>query len=433
MTTPRVRLGIVGAGFVGSALVALLNDESRRIALLDAATAELEIVAVAVRDTTKSRTGIDPAWLTDDPVALAAREDIDIVIEVAGGLEPARTVIETALRRGATVVTANKALMAECGTALAQLAFDNGADLLYEAAVAGAIPIIRSLRTSLSGERIDRVMGIVNGTTNFILSQMTEEGRDYAEALAEAQALGYAEADPTADVEGFDAAAKVQILSSLAIGTALVGEEISREGITAVRSFDVEFARRNGYVIKLIGVVERVGEFGLSRRCHPAFIPSHHPLAAVHGAMNAVFVEGTVSGPLMWLGQGAGGGPTATAVLGDVVHAARNKVLGRFDAPFSVDQRLRSVDVGDTTSVFYISLDVLDEPGVLAQVAGVFARHRVSIQSMDQSGFGDEARISFLTHDATSRDVEACLRELDQLASVDSIGARIRVIGGGTQ
>ncbi len=431
METPHVRLGIIGAGFVGRAFVQMLGDDSRQIALVDGATAVLEVVGVAVRDATTPREGIDSALLVEDPMALAAREDVDILVELAGGVEPARSWIETALRRGASVVTANKTLKAAHGTELAQLAHDNGADLLYEASVAGGIPIIRALRTSLAGEKINRVLGIVNGTTNFILSQMTSEGRDYAEALKEAQALGYAEADPTADVEAFDAAAKVQILSSLAIGTALHGEPISREGISAVRSVDVDYARRAGYVIKLIGVVERVGEHGLSRRTHPALIPVDHPLAAVHGAMNAVFVEGDKSGPLMWLGQGAGGEPSATAVLGDVLHAARNRVAGRHDVPFSVDDRLTSVDEGELSSVFYLSIDVRDEPGVLAEVAGVFGRHRVSIQSMEQSGFGHEARLSFLTHEALSRDVRATLDELDELTSVDAIGACIRVIDGG--
>ncbi|NNN08658.1 MAG: homoserine dehydrogenase [Acidimicrobiaceae bacterium] len=431
MTTPHVRLGVIGAGFVGRALVQMLDDDSRQVALVDGATATLELVGVAVRDLTTVREGVDSSLLTDDPLSLAARDDVDILVELAGGIEPARTWIETALRRGASVVTANKTLMADCGTELAQLAHENGADLLYEASVAGGIPIIRALRTSLAGEKINRVMGIVNGTTNFILSQMTSEGRDYADALKEAQALGYAEADPTADVEAFDAAAKVQILSSLAIGTALHGEPILREGISKVRSVDVDYARRAGYVIKLIGVVERVGEHGLSRRTHPALIPIDHPLAAVHGAMNAVFIEGDRSGPLMWLGQGAGGEPTASAVLGDVLHAARNRVNGRHDVPFTVDDRLLSVDSGDLSSVFYLSIDVRDEPGVLAQVAGVFGRHNVSIQSMEQSGFGQEARLSFLTHVALTRDVTATLHELDLLVSVDSIGACIRVIDGG--
>ena len=433
MTTPVVRVGVIGAGFVGSALIELLSDSSRSVALVDAATSALEIVGVAVNDSSKDRSGISPELLTSDGAALAARKDLDILVELMGGIEPARSYIETALKNGVSVVTANKALMAHCGTELAQLAHEHSADLFYEAAVGGGIPILRALRTSLAGERIDRVMGIVNGTTNFILSKMTSEGSDYAEVLAEAQSLGYAEADPTADVEAFDAAAKVQILSSLAFGTELVGEEILREGITGVRWIDVEFATRAGYVIKLLGVAERVGEDGISRRAHPAMVPAEHPLASVHGAMNAVFVEGSVSGPLMWLGQGAGGRPTATAVLGDVLDAARNRISGRHDVPFSVDSTLHSVSAGDLPSAFYISLDVLDQPGVLAAVAGIFGKNNVSIKSMEQSGFGTEARLSFLTHEALTRDVHATIDDLSKLESVDSVGACIRVIEGGAR
>jgi homoserine dehydrogenase len=433
MTTPVVRVGVIGAGFVGSALIELMGDASRSVALVDAATSALEIVGVAVNDSSKDRPGISPELLTSDGAALAARKDLDILVELMGGIEPARSYIEMALKNGVSVVTANKALMAHCGTELAQLAHEHGADLFYEAAVGGGIPILRALRTSLAGERIERVMGIVNGTTNFILSKMTSEGSDYAEVLAEAQSLGYAEADPTADVEAFDAAAKVQILSSLAFGTELVGEEILREGITGVRSIDVEFATRAGYVIKLLGVAERVGEDGLSRRAHPAMVPAEHPLASVHGAMNAVFVEGAVSGPLMWLGQGAGGGPTATAVLGDVLDAARNRISDRHDVPFSVDNTLHSVNGGDLPSAFYISLDVLDQPGVLAAVAGIFGKNNVSIKSMEQSGFGTEARLSFLTHEAVTRDVHNTIEDLSKLESVDSVGACIRVIEGGVR
>ena len=425
-----MRVGVIGAGFVGSSLVQLLTDPSHHHALVDAATAPLELVGVAVRDASKPRPGIDKALLTTDVEGLIEK-DLDILVELVGGIEPAKSYLELALRHGVSVVTANKALMAEHGTALAKLAHEHSADLFYEAAVGGAIPILRALRSSLAGERISRVMGIVNGTTNFILTKMTNEGSDYASALAEAQSLGFAEADPSADVEGFDAAAKVQILSSLAFGTGLTGEVIAREGITGVRAVDVEFARRSGYVIKLLGVAERVGESGISRRAHPAMVPVGHPLASVAGATNAVFVEGVRSGPLMWLGQGAGGEPTATAVLGDVLDAARNRVSGRHDAPFTGDKSLHLVESGELSSVFYLSIDVMDQPGVLAEVASVFGRHNVSIQSMEQSGYGEEARLSFLTHHARSSDVSATVDELASLASVDSIGACIRVIDGG--
>jgi homoserine dehydrogenase len=427
MENPAVRVGVIGGGFVGAALVALLSDPSRREALVDGATAPLELVGVAVRDAGKKRPGIDPSLLTTDVDALIA-SDLDVLVEVAGGVEPARSYVEAALKRGISVVTANKALIAESGTELAQLAHEHGADLFYEAAVGGAIPILRALRSSLAGERINRVMGIVNGTTNYILTKMTSEGSDYASALAEAQSLGYAEADPTADVYGFDAAAKVQILSTLSFGTRLGGEEIAREGITGIRIVDVEFAKRTGYVIKLLGVAERVGETGISRRVHPAMIPLGHPLASVNGAMNAVFVEGVKSGPLMWLGQGAGGEPSATAVLGDVLDAARNRVSGRHDVPFTGDRSLHYVPAGELWSLFYLSVDVLDRPGVLAEVASVFGRHDVSIQSMDQSGFGDEARLAFLTHKAQSANIEATVQELTALSSVEAVGACIRVI-----
>ncbi len=425
-----VRVAVIGAGFVGDALADLLCDPSRQVALTDAATAPVELVGVAVRDAAKGRAHVPAALLTEDVAALVELEDLDILVEVAGGIEPTRAHLERALDRGVSVVTANKALLAECGTALARRAHEHGADLFYEAAVGAGIPILRALRTSLAGERIERVMGIVNGTTNFILSKMTAEGSDYAEALAEAQSLGYAEADPTADVEGLDAAAKVQILASLAFGTALAGESISCEGISSIRAIDVEFARRSGYVIKLLGVAERVGEHGLSRRVHPAMIAVDHPLASVHGAANAIFVEGARSGPLMWFGQGAGGYPTATAVLGDVLDAARNRVSGRHDVPFSLDETLVPVATGEVSSVFYLSLDVLDEPGVLASVAGVFGRHGVSIHTMEQSGVGDEARLSFVTHEARTADVEATLADLAELAAVDRIGACLRVVGG---
>lgn len=430
MDTPVIRIGVIGAGFVGTAFVNLLEDESRHVALVDAGLARLDVVGVVVRDRSKAHPGIDSALVSDDVEALLD-DDLDILVEVAGGVEPIRHYVESALRRGISVVTANKALMADCGTELARLAHDNRADLFYEAAVGGAIPILRALRTSLAGERIHRVIGIVNGTTNFILSKMSDEGSTYEDALAEAQSLGYAETDPSADVEAHDAAAKVQILSSLAFGTPLVGEAIAREGITSVRSIDVEFARRTGYVIKLLGIAERIGEHGVSRRAHPTLVPRTHPLAAVHGVMNAVFVEGDQSGPLMWLGPGAGGGPTATAVLGDVLDAARNRVAKRHDVPFTVDDRLYAVDEGAVSSIYYVSVDVLDRPGVLAAVASVFGRHGVSIQSMDQSGFGDEARLSFLTHHARNVDVRATLDELATLEAVDSIGACLHVLDGG--
>jgi len=432
MTEHVVRVGIIGAGNVGGALVRLLSDESRSSAMLDAARSRLQVVGVAVKDEKKKRPDIPASLLTTDAQALAAREDVDVLVELIGGVSDARTYIETALRRGASVVTANKALMAEAGTELIELAFANNADLYYEAAVGGGVPILRSLRTSLAAERISRVMGIVNGTTNFILSKMTSDGTDYAAALEEAQALGYAESDPTADVEGYDAAAKVAILSFLSFGTVLDGAIIEREGISTVRAVDVAFAKRSGYVIKLLGIAERVGDHAISRRVQPTLVPDEHPLASVHGAYNAVFVEGVTTGPLMWLGLGAGGEPTAAAVLGDIVAVARNRVSGRHDTPFSVDRTLQSFPPGELQSAFYLSIDVLDKPGVLASVASVFGDHDVSILSMDQSGFGDEARLTFFTHRAFASDVSATLKDLEHLDAVDAIGSCLCVIDGGT-
>ena len=429
METAVVKVGLIGAGTVGSSLAQLLLDANRVDMLIDAAGARLELVTVAVRDQSKPRAGIPSELLSDDAAFVAGHAPIDVLVEVMGGVEETRGLIEAALRRGVTVVTANKALMAAAGTELVQLAYANGADLYYEGAVAGGIPILRALRTSMAGERINRVMGIVNGTTNFILSKMTSEGSDYADVLAEAQALGYAEADPTADVEGFDAAAKVTILASLAFGTPLEGEVIFREGITKIRSIDVAYARHHGYVIKLLGIAERVGDHAISRRVHVAMLPEEHPLASGHGAFNAVFVEGAFSGPLMWMGQGAGGNPTAAAVLGDVVVAARNRVTGRCDAPLSVDETLQNYPMGELQTEFYLTVDVLDRPGVLALVTGVFGEHAVSIRSMEQSGFGDEARLTFITHLAFESDIAATIEDLEQLDVVDSVGACIRIVG----
>jgi homoserine dehydrogenase len=427
MERRTVRVVIVGSGFVGTELVTMLLDANRQIAIEDAALAHIEIVGVGVRDLTKARPGVPAELLTDNIDELLSR-DFDILVELVGGTDDAKRYVETALARGKSVVSANKALIAQEGTRLFALADANGADFFYEAAVAGAIPIVRALKTSLAGEKLDRVMGIVNGTTNFILSKMTVEGSSYDEVLAEAQALGFAEANPSADVDGFDAASKVAILSSLAFGTSLDAVEVAREGITNVRALDVEFATRQGFVIKLLGVAERVGEHGVSLRVHPVMIRSSHPLASVHGAMNAVFVDGPRSGPLMWLGKGAGGAPTATAVLGDLLDAARNIVAERHDVPFTPDDRLFLVDSDNISSEFYISLDVVDRPGVMSQVTGVFGRHGVSIRSMEQAGVGEDARLSFITHEARSGDVKATLLELAELDAVDVVANSIRVL-----
>jgi homoserine dehydrogenase len=420
-------VALLGCGNVGGALAQMLTAGAAEIA--GRTGIDLELAGVAVKDAGKDRPGVPAGLLTDDAKGLVERADVDLVVELIGGLDPARTLVEAALRAGKPVVTGNKALLAECGPELAALADAGGVDLLYEAAVAGAIPVIRPLRQSLAGERIVRVMGIVNGTTNFILTQMDEEGSDYADALAEAQQLGLAERDPSADVEGDDAAAKAAILAGLAFGAAVHGSAVHREGITGVRAVDVAFAKSLGYVVKLLAVAERVnGGPELSVRVHPAMVQRPHPLASVRGAFNAVFIEGAAAGELMLYGRGAGGTPTASAVLGDVVDAARNLRSGRpGPAPRFTDAALHPLD--ELRSAFYLSMDVADRPGVLAAVATVFGDHKVSIRAMEQVGLGDEARLIFLTHTAREGDVRATISDLDALGVVDRVGGVLRVIG----
>jgi homoserine dehydrogenase len=424
-----VRVAVLGCGNVGGALVELLT--TRRDAIAERTGVQLDLVGVAVLDRQRTRSvSVPPGLLTDDPKELVERPGVDVVVELIGGLDPARTLVETALRAGRPVVTANKALLAQAGAELADLASANGVDLLYEASVAGAIPVIRPLRESLAGERVVRVMGIVNGTTNYILTRMAEDGLDYADALAEAQALGLAERDPTADVEGDDAAAKAAILAGLAFGSDVVGDDVHREGITGVRAMDVAYAARLGYVVKLLAVAELVdGGPDVSVRVHPAMVPRSHPLASVRGAFNAVFVEGEAAGELMLYGRGAGGAPTASAVLGDLIDAARNLTQGApAPAPRRGATRVRPID--ELRSAFYLNLEVVDRPGVLAAVATVFGNHGVSIRTMEQEGLGAEARLIFLTHAAREGDVQATLDDLRQLAAVDRVGAVLRVVDG---
>ncbi|HEY5246596.1 MAG TPA: homoserine dehydrogenase [Acidimicrobiales bacterium] len=424
-----VRVAVLGCGNVGGALVQLLTTRGDEIA--ERTGIRLELVGVSVLDRQRTRSVmVPPGLLTDDPKELVERPGVDVVVELIGGLDPARTLVETALRAGRPVVTANKALLAQAGAELADLASSNGVDLLYEASVAGAIPVIRPLRESLAGERVMRVMGIVNGTTNYILTRMAEDGLDYADALAEAQSLGLAERDPTADVEGDDAAAKAAILAGLAFGSDVVGDDVHREGITGVRAMDVAYAARLGYVVKLLAVAELVdGGPDVSVRVHPAMVPRSHPLASVRGAFNAVFVEGEAAGELMLYGRGAGGAPTASAVLGDLIDAARNLTQGApAPAPRRGATRVRPID--ELRSAFYLNLEVVDRPGVLAAVATVFGNHGVSIRTMEQEGLGAEARLIFLTHAAREGDVQATLDDLRGLAAVDRVGAVLRVVDG---
>ncbi len=426
--TSSVRVALLGCGNVGSALAELLLSRQDDIAARTGI--RLELVGIAVSSADRSRPATIPGELFGtDAAALVVRPDVDVVVELIGGLQPAQQLIEAALRAGKPVVTANKAVLAVSGAELADLADARGVDLLYEAAVAGAVPIVRALRESLAGEQIVRVMGIVNGTTNFILTRMEEDGVDFADALAEAQRLGLAERDPTADVEGHDAAAKAAILAALAFGSDVVDVDVHREGISGIRAVDVAYANRLGYSVKLLAVAELVdGGPELSVRVHPAMVPKAHPLASVRGAFNAVFVEGAVSGELMLYGRGAGGEPTASAVLGDLVDAARNLRAG---APAPAPKRT-SITVRpqpELRSAFYLSMDVTEGLGVLAAVAKVFGDHKVSIKAMEQVGWDDEARLIFLTHKAREGDLLGTIDELRLLQAVDRVGGVLRVIG----
>lgn len=423
-----VTLGVLGCGNVGAALCRLVerdgDDIARRTGI------RLQIGRVAVRSLSKDR-GLDlPAELfTTDAATVVADPTIDVIVEVLGGIEPARELILESLAAGKPVVTANKELLANVGAELFAAADSAGVDLLFEAAVAGAIPLIRPLRESLVGERLTRVMGIVNGTTNFILSQMAAHGTSYADALAEAQTLGYAERDPTADVEGYDAGAKAAIIASLAFGVRVVAGDVYHEGISGIGAADIAFATQLGYTIKLLAICERFEDGSVAVRVHPAMVPNSHPLASVRDSFNAVFVEGEAVGELMFYGRGAGGLPTASAVLGDAIDASLNLSRG---ASASIGQlgkgKLRSID--DLASAFYLNLEVADEPGVLALVAGVFGRHGVSIRSMEQESLDIDARLVFITHSAREADLRSTLRELSELAVVRRVGSVLRVIDG---
>ena len=424
-----VRIGVLGCGNVGSAFVPLVAARAKEI---EARTGvHLEVTKVAVRNLSRHRDlDIGGAELTNDPVAIVEDPDIDLVVEVIGGIEPARELISTALGRGKPVVTANKELLANVGVELFTLADECGVDLLFEAAVAGGIPIVRALRESLRGEPITRVMGIVNGTTNYILTKMTDHGATYGEALAEAQRLGYAERDPTADVEGYDAGAKAAIMASIASGSKVVAGHVYHEGISNVTSADIEVARRLGYVVKLLAIIDLEGDGGaVGVRVHPAMVPSAHPLASVRDSYNAVFVEGGAAGSLMFYGRGAGGQPTASAVLGDVIDAALNLTRGTHSSlgTFAKAQ-IRPID--STMSEYLLGLEVADEPGVLHAVTGVLADHGVSIRAAEQEGLGPDARLVFITHRAQESAVQAIVQQLRELPSVRSVGSLLRVIDG---
>jgi homoserine dehydrogenase len=426
-----VRVGLLGCGNVGAALVQLVADRGDEIAARTGT--RLEIARVAVRSLTRKRpVHLDESILTRDANEVVADPSIDVVVEVIGGIEPARELILAAMAAGKPVVTANKELLANHGAELYTAASAAGVDLLFEAAVAGGIPILRPLRESLAGEDVRRIMGIVNGTTNFILTRMSEQGTGYGEALAEAQELGYAERDPTADVEGFDAGAKAAILASLAFGAKVVAGDVYHEGISNISATDIEFAGRLGYVIKLLAVAELVPVAGgpdeVAVRVHPAMVPTSHPLAGVRDSFNAVFVEGAAVGDLMFYGRGAGGDPTGSAVLGDLVDAAVNLRKGTHADLLTLTRRpIRPID--ELQSSYYVNLDVVDKPGVLRAVAEAFERHAVSIRSLEQEGVGADARLIFITHRAREADVQATLEDLRELDVIHRITSVLRVIG----
>ncbi len=431
MSEATVRVGVLGCGNVGAALINLLGDQAEVIAARTGL--RLEVVRVAVRDANKPRNvELADGVLTQDVDAVLSAPDVDLVVELIGGLEPARTAVLRALAGGKPVVTANKELVATNGAELFEAAEAAGVDLLFEAAVAGGIPIIRPLRESLAGDTIRRVMGIVNGTTNFVLTQMSEAGTSYADALAEAQALGYAEADPTADVEGHDAAAKIAILATIAFGVSVVGADVHREGITDLTPADIAAAHRLGCEIKLLAIAERHDVAGthpeVSVRVHPAMVARAHPLASVRGSFNAVFIEGDAVGDLMLYGRGAGGDPTATAVLGDLIDAGLNLRKG-VHASMGRLPRATVRRLDEARSAFYLDMDVADRPGVLHAIAGVLADHGVSIRSMEQQGKGDEARLIFITHVTSEAALRATLDALDGLDVVDRISRVLRVVG----
>jgi homoserine dehydrogenase len=397
--------------------------------LTSRAGAELELVKVAVRDTSVKREGISSNLIIEDAQSVVNDPSIDLIIEVMGGISPAKELILTALKNGKSVVTANKALLAKDGAALYEAASNANVDLYYEAAVAGAIPILRPLRESLVGDQVLRIMGIVNGTTNYILTKMDESGTAFSDALKQAQDLGFAEADPTADVEGFDAADKAAILAGLAFHSRVTDKDVYREGITKITAADVKVAKAMDMVIKLLAITELTSEGEISVRVHPALISRNHPLASVRESFNAVFVQAKSAGEMMFYGRGAGGEPTASAVLGDLVAIARHKVLGGIGPKESDYASLKIAAIGQTKTRYLIRLNVADKPGVLESVAHVFASHGVSIQTVRQSGIGDKAELIVMTHSSTELALATTVKELGKLPVVTDVASVLRVEG----
>jgi homoserine dehydrogenase len=421
-----VRIGMLGCGVVGSEVARLLLADTEELSTR--AGVKIELARIAVR-TIKDYPGINPALFTTDPFSIVNDPEIDLIVEVMGGIEPAYELALLAIKNRKSIVTANKALLASHGAELFTAAYAQGEDIYYEASVAGAIPIIRPLRDSLVGDFVIRVMGIVNGTTNYILTKMHEEDKEFSVALKEAQDLGYAEADPTADIEGFDAAAKAAILSGLAFHTRVTVSDVYREGISHITLEDVKLAKDLGYVIKLLAIAELTPADEISVRVHPVMIEKSHPLASVRDAFNAVFVEAESAGPLMFYGRGAGGAPTASAILGDVLavsrHIAHNAV-GQRETDYA-DRDIAPIET--TKTKFLIRLVVQDKPGVLAAIAQVFAAQGVSIQTVDQNGRDADAELIIVTHLATEGELKATVDALTKMDIVSKISSVIRVEG----
>lgn len=422
-----LKVGMLGCGVVGSQITRLLIENKSDLTFR--AGAKLELVKIAVKDIKTKREGIPSNLLTDDPKSIVNDPEIDLIIEVIGGINPAKELILTAIKNGKSVVTANKALLAQSGAELYAAADNANVDLYYEAAVAGAIPILRPLRESLVGDQVLRIMGIVNGTTNYILTKMDESGTAFEDALKQAQALGFAEADPTSDVEAIDAASKAAILAGLAFHSRVIDADVYREGITKITATDVKVAKAMDMVIKLLAIAELTPEGEISVRVHPALISRTHPLASVRESFNAVFVEAKSAGQLMFYGKGAGGEPTASAILGDLVAVARHKVTGGIGPKESDYADLKIAKIGQTKTRYLIRLNVADKPGVLESVAHVFASHGVSIQTVRQTGAGDKAELIVMTHSSTESALSETVKDLSKLASVTDVASVLRVEG----
>ena len=421
----KIKVALLGAGNVGSQAARILIEDN---AVLEKRIgAPVELIGIAVRDTRATRHwNADPSLYTTDAEALI--DAADVVIELTGGIEPARTRILRALNAGKSVVSGNKALLAKHGVELQAAADESGAQLSYEAAVAGAIPILRPLRDSLAGDRVTRVLGIMNGTTNYILDQMDTTGASFSDALADAQKLGYAEADPTADVEGHDAASKAAIVASLAFHSDFTIDDVHTEGITSITADDVAAADADGYVIKLLAICEREGADGANIRVNPTLIPRQHPLAGVHGAFNAVFVEAENAGELMFYGPGAGGAPTASAVLGDFVSLARRLVLGGPGVPETSHAQLHATSLDNVISRYSVGVLVEDRLGVLANITRILAEHGISVDSLRQSTPKEgAAQIRMVTHSAKDSDLRRAIAVIDALDTVREVNSVIRV------